>query len=48
LTRLDYRNAAKFGIMADAIKFIPKGEFADEQLLETLKQNGLIEAQPTP
>ena len=42
LTRLDYRETAKYGVKSEAINYIPKDAFADTVLVETLKQQGLI------
>lgn len=41
-THINNMETAKFGFQAGAIKYIPKDEFADETLLDTLRTKGLI------
>lgn len=43
LTHLDYRETAKYGIKAEAINYIPKDAFSDAVLLETLRNQKLVD-----
>jgi len=42
-THINDMETTKFGFQAGAIKYIPKDEYADETLLDTLKAKGLID-----
>jgi DNA-binding response OmpR family regulator len=41
-THINDLETTKFGFQAGAIKYIPKDEYADSALLETLKTKGII------
>jgi CheY-like chemotaxis protein len=41
-THLNDTETARYGFLAGAIKYIPKDEYADDELLEVLRTKGLI------
>ena len=42
-THFNDTETTRYGFQAGAIKFIPKDQYADETLLETLRTKGLID-----
>ena len=42
LTHLNYRETAKLGFKPDGVDYIPKNEFSDKAILDTLRRKGFI------
>jgi FixJ family two-component response regulator len=45
LTRLNDIETTRYGFRAGAIKFIPKDEDSDDELLDTLRRKGLLNSE---